>query len=240
MSREFILRPNPGYDIRRVVQNPNSSNASVWEYRHGILKNIYPATRAIFSMYKIKPPPEYYAEERSGHIVLDKPLPDGYFCRGVSPFVQAIVQIVHRSGVADFGQIYRGLTKDFQIMPEGRKTQRILERLLKWMTNPRGPSYLVYYKDGRAVYYKIGVPISGEPPLVEYRKGVDPIKDQICKLGEIYGTMSYGQIKDHIVGRLGWLSNESYLIATLDELVKSGNLQKVGDIYRFVRSVEKF
>lgn len=237
---EYILKPKPGFDAREVKDNPNVFNSTVWEYRYGRLVNIYPATRVVRNMFNPKLPPEFYREEKVRHISLDKPLPEGNFAAGVSPFIQAIVQTVSRVGVADFADIYRGVVNDFQIARDSVKTQKTLRKLVTWMSKPKGPSYLTHYKEGKRKFYRVGVVPKGDPPLVNYRKGVDPIKDQICQLGEMLGTVSFAQIKEHVIDRLGWLTYDGYLRQCTDELVKNGNFQKFGELYRYVERIEGF
>jgi len=241
MESEYILREKPGYDIREVGRHPTFWNSVIYEYQYGRIVNIYPVTSTTLYLLKPKLPPEYYSEEKIEKISLDKPLPSGYFASGISPFIQIIYRKALETNGATMRELYESIVKEYAIAPDTPETMKMIEQLVKWASSPGGPSYLLRYIDSGITYYRTGKAITGYPPLVEYRRGVDPIKDQICKLIENLGITSYGEIKKYIMDSLGWLSDEKYLVECLNDLVKNKNIEIFEkNYYKFVKRLETF
>jgi len=243
MASEYVLVPRPGYDLREVVQNPTYENSVIFEYRYGSLVDIHSVTPFTLNTFKPVPPPQYFREEGVEKVKLEKVLPEGYFASGISPFIQAILITVKKIGVTSFSDIYKALVDGFRIAPDTKETQRMLRKLLEWMTGP--PSYLTYYREKvrgvyRKTYYREGVSVSLHPPLVQRKLGVDPIDDQICEFGEMKGMFSYADIRAYIMETLKWLSRDDYLVLRLNRLVKRNYLEKIGELYRYRRRIDRF
>jgi len=236
---EFVLVPRPGWDIREVARYPRFENAYIFEYRYGRLENIYPVNSQTLGIFKPRLPPEYYREEKVGKISLDKPLPDGYFATGVSPFVQVLYRKAVEMNGAGLSDLYKAVVSEYMIAPENKDTFEMVRHLVDWMAG--APSYLVRFVDRGRVFYRAGKPISGDPPLIPYEKGKNPIEDQVVKFVERRGITSYGDIKNFIIDRLGWLTSEAYLKDTLAKLTKNRNLVEVEkDYYSFLRHLDSF
>jgi hypothetical protein len=240
VASEYIIRPRPGYALHEAVENPTWENAVIEEHRYGKVEAIYPVTPFTLNAFNPIPPPEYYRmeKERISGITLRKIIPDGYFASGVSPFIQAVVSVVSRAGVAEFPEIYKGVVEGFRILPDTKASQRMLKALVKWMSGR--PSFLTVYKEGRRKFYREGVSLKLQPPLVKRQEGVDPIDAAVCDFGEGESLFSYPQVRSYVVERLRWLSSDEYLKDRVDRLVKGGYLEKRGELYLFKRRVDRF
>jgi len=238
VGSEYVLVPRRGYDISEVVENPTYENSVIYEYRYGYLERIIPTTSFSLYTYNPVPPPEYYRTEKIEKIVLEKIIPQGFFASGVSPFIQAVVSIVTNAGVASFSEIYKGITDGMRIAPDTRSTQKMLKNLVKWMSGK--PSYLSFYKEKREKYYRPGVRLTLRPPLHKIEPGVDPIDWAVCDFADRTGLFSYPELRDYIVGTIKWCSTDDYLSLRVKKLLKGGYLEKIGELYRFRRKVDRF
>lgn len=238
MGSEYILVPRPGYDIREVVENPTAENSVIFEYRYGHLERIHPTTPFTLNTFNPKPPPEYYRRERIGKIVLKKIIPKGTFASGASPFVQAVASVVENAGVAEFSEIYRGITDGMRIAPPNRETQTMLKRLVDWMAGK--PSYLTFYREGGRKYYRQGIPLDLRPPLHDIVPGVNPIDYAVCDYAESAGMFSYPELRDYMVSTIAWVSADDYLSERVKRLAKHGYLEKIGELYRYARRIDRF
>jgi len=185
---------------------------------------------------KPKFPPEYYEIEMVGKISLDRPLPDGYFATGCSPFIQAIIRKTNELGTADFSDLYRAIVREFEIAPDNRETLREIKELVDWMSGE--PGILVFHKRGGKTFYKVGAAPSCFPPLIAYRKRVHVIDDQICEVAEKKGVVTYGDIKSYVMDSIKWLTDEGYLTKRIKSLERSGNLTKFEGHYKFIKRPE--
>ena len=238
MASEYVIRPRPGYSLHEAVEDPRWENAVIEEHRHGHLVAVYPVVPFTYHAFRPVPPPEYYREERAGPVVLEKIIPDGYFASGASPFVQAVVSVVSKAGVAEFPEIYRGVVEGFRILPDTGASQRMLRRLVRWMSGR--PSLLTTYREGRRRFYREGVRLKLRPPLVRRAEGVDPIDAAVCEFGESSGLFSYPQVRAYLVETLGWLTSDDYLRDRIGRLVRAGYLERRGELYLFKRRVDRF
>jgi len=239
MTSEYILIAKPGWDLREVGKNPVFKNAAIFEYRYGRLINIYPVTNATLRMFKPKLPPRFYEEETIGKISLDKPLPEGHFASGVSPFIQVLYRKAAEMEGAELSDLYRAVVSEFRIAPDTPETFEMVRLLVGWAS--AAPSYLVTFKEGGRTFYRAGKAPAGDPPLVPYTKGINPIEDQITQFVERKGMASYGEVKHYIIDGLGWLTSEGYLKDTIDKLVKNGNLKEFErGYYKFIKALEPF
>ena len=239
MSSEFILRPKAGYDIREIEKNPQFENSFITEYEYGRIRNIYPTNPTTLYMFNPKMPPSYYADEMVGRINLAKPMPEDYFASGVSPFLQIIYRKAVETDGAAVSDFYRAIVDEFRIASDGKETLKMVTELVKWASSSIG--YLAKFKEKGKTFYRAGKPMRVVPPLIPFRRGVNPIEEQVTLFVERKGVASYGDIKGFIIGGLGWLTNEGYLKDCIDKLVKNGNLQEFGDgYYKFIKTIEPF
>jgi len=233
---EYLLRPRPGYDMEEVVRAPSVHNAVIFEYDHGVLKNIYPATRTNLYIFDPKPPPDYYRKQTVNGKEIPKVLPEGHFGTGSSPFIQALWKKASQYRSVSFGDLFRALTEEFRIMPKNRRAERMLRKLLDWINDNAG--YIIRTKKGD---YIAGPPPPVNIPLIKYTRGRDPIKEQICSLCESKHLVTYDEIREYIIDTLEWLTDTGYLNRCLRELVREGCLRRIGDdIYEFVRYPDLF
>lgn len=236
---EYILIAKPGWDLREIEKNPTFDNSAIFEYRYGRVVNIYPVNMTTLHMFRPKLPPDYYEEETIEKISLDKPLPEGMFCAGVSPFIQVLYRKAAEMEGAALSDLYRAVVSEFRIAPDNVKTLNMVTLLVRWASS--APSYLITYKENGRTFYKAGRAPTGDPPLVPYKKGLNPIEDQLCQFVERKGMASYGEIKGYIINGLNWLTSEGYLKQCIDELVKNGNLWEFDKgYYKFIKMLEPF
>lgn len=241
-NREAILQPFPEKDPNTVEKHPNPSNSAIFVYRYGRLEKIEPATPENLNIYEPELPPKFYKDETINRKpLIDKPLPEGKFASGASPFIQAVLVKAHemeeRGEYPAMGDFYKSVAKEFKIAPEGDETRKMVKGIVGKISEPGGPAYLMRYR-GK---YTVGNDPELDTPFHSFRRRVDPIKDKIMEFLESRDMASYEEIKNRIMGRpMRWLSNVDYLDKCLEELHDDGYVDKIDDKYRFKKRLEPF
>lgn len=242
-DREAVLKAYPEKDPSMVKRHPTPLNSAIFVYKYGRLEKIEPATPENLNIYEPTLPPKFFEDEKvNTKDIMFRALPKDRFASGTSPYIQVIIKkAMDMDGVgksASMKDFQKAIINEYEIMKDTDESRRIIRGIVNELERPGGPGYLNKYKDN----YRVGNMIPLGTPFTEFRKKVNPIKDQMVKYLERMDTASYSDIKSRIMDPpLEWLTNSGYIDKCLDELEEGGYVEEIYEnTYKFLRRLRPF
>lgn len=169
-----------------------------------------------------KPPAQYYVLEEmrtpEGLIIIEKTVPQNTLTPQIVPFHQIMYSIVTDIGRAKVETIYKGLVKDYRVLPDNEISRDIMQKMIKLMDSR---AQLLYYVENGIFHYIRGKPLESDAMhLIDFQRGYDPIAWQILDFIKSYGRTSRDQINSFITIDIGWLTQTDIVDQYLRDLEK--------------------
>jgi len=166
----------------------------------------------------LRPPPQYYITEGmrtlDGLIAIEKTVPQNTLTPQINPFHQIIYAIVTDTGHAKVETIYKGLVKDYRVLPDNEIARNIMQEMIDLMDSR---AHLLYYIEKGVFHYKTGRPLDADDVyLIDFQRGYDPIAWQILDFIKQHGRVSQDKINNFINIGIGWLTQ----IGSIDQYLR--------------------